>query len=109
VRLDCHLPIAPQLDWFCVRQPPEFFGDEELDLLYIGKKLRHSQRIEELLDEAGVDYAIEVDKYVGGVIFRSERAGAFFYVRPVDFARAAGSISAAGFEPMTQPPMAQPD
>lgn len=86
-----------------MRQPPEFFGDEELDLLYIGKKLRQSQRVEALLDEAGVDYAIEVDYYVGGVLFRSERAGAFFYIRPEDFARAAGTLSGAGFEPMTQP------
>jgi len=86
-----------------VRQPPEFFGDEELDLLYIGKKLRQSQRIEALLDEAGVEYAIEVDYYVGGVLFRSQRAGAFFYVRGADFARAAGVLSEAGFESMIQP------
>jgi len=82
-----------------VRQPPEFFGDEELDLLYIGKKLRHSQRVEELLNEAGVEYAIEVDQYVGGFIFRSARAGAFFYVRPTDHARAAETLRGAGFEP----------
>ena len=86
-----------------MRQPPEFFGDEELDLLYIGKKLRHSQRIEALLNEAGVEYAIEVDYYVGGLLFRSERAGAFFYVRPGDFDEAASVLSGGGFEPMTRP------
>ena len=86
-----------------MRQPPEFFGDEELDLLYIGKKLRQSQRVEALLDEAQVDYAIEVDYYVGGVLFRSQRAGAFFYVRPGDFPRAAEVLAAAGFEAMAQP------
>lgn len=86
-----------------MRQPPEFFGDEELDLLYIGKKLRHSQRVEALLDEAGVEYAVEVDYYVGGVLFRSQRAGAFFYVRAEDFARAGAALGQAGFEAMTQP------
>jgi hypothetical protein len=29
-----------------------------------------------------VDYGVEADHYRGGVIFRSVRAGAFFYVRP---------------------------
>lgn len=86
-----------------MRQLPEFFGEEELDLLYIGKKLRHSQRVEALLDEAGVEYAVEVDYYVGGVLFRSQRAGAFFYVRAADFARAAGALGAAGFETMMRP------
>jgi hypothetical protein len=86
-----------------VRQLPEFFGDQELDLLYIGKKLRASQRVEALLDETGIDYAIEVDYYVGGLIFRSSRAGAFFYVLPSDFARAAAALAAAGLEPQPQP------
>ncbi|MEP7366278.1 MAG: hypothetical protein ABI972_23720 [Acidobacteriota bacterium] len=86
-----------------MRQPPEFFEDEELDLVYIGKKLRHSRRVEALLDEAGVEYAIEVDYYVGGLLFRSQRAGAFFYVRAGAFEQAAAALSVAGFEPMTRP------
>lgn len=91
-----------------MRQSPEFFGDQELDLLYIGKKLRLSQRVEALLDHAGIDYAIEVDYYVGGLLFRSSRAGAFFYVLPADFPRAAAALTSAGFEPHPQPP-AEPE
>lgn len=86
-----------------MRQSPEFFGNQELDLLYIGRKLRVSQRVEALLDEAGVDYAIEVDYYVGGLLFRSSRAGAFFYVLPEDFPRAAGILTGAGLEPQPRP------
>ncbi|HLJ49326.1 MAG TPA: hypothetical protein VKU01_25105 [Bryobacteraceae bacterium] len=65
-----------------MRRDAEFFGDQELDLIYIAKRLREAQRLEALLTEAGVDYAVEADKYRGGVIFASERIGAFFYVLP---------------------------
>ena len=65
-----------------MRQPPEFFGDQELELIYIAKKLKEALALEDLLTESGVDYAVEPDKYSGGVIFRTERIGAFFYVLP---------------------------
>lgn len=64
-----------------VRQEPDFFGDDELELLYIAKKLREALKIEELLTAEGLDYLVEPDKYKGGVIFFAERIGAFFYVR----------------------------
>ena len=67
-----------------MRRDPEYFGDRELELLYIAKKLNDALRIESLMQEAGIDYAVEADNYVGGVIFRSERIGAFFYVLPED-------------------------
>jgi hypothetical protein len=65
-----------------VRQEPEFFGEAELDLVYIAKKLRESLPLEEAFTQAGIDYAIELDIYSGGLIFRSERTGVFFYVLP---------------------------
>ena len=58
-----------------------------MDLVYIAKKLQEALRLESAFTESGVDYAVETDKYSGGVIFRSERVGAFFYVLP----EAAGS------------------
>lgn len=63
-----------------MRRELDFFDEQVLVLLHIAKKLKESLRVESLLDEAGVDYHIEVDNYMGGVIFRSARAGAFFYV-----------------------------
>jgi len=60
----------------------DFFGDREMDLIYIAKKLKEALKLEEALTESGVEYAVETDHYSGGVIFRSERVGAFFYVLP---------------------------
>jgi hypothetical protein len=65
-----------------LKRDPDFFGEAELDLLYIARKLKDALRLESALTEAGVDYAVETDTYYGGVIFRSERVGAFFYVLP---------------------------
>jgi hypothetical protein len=65
-----------------MRRDADFFEDRELDLIYIAKKLKDALRLESVLTEAGIDYAVEPDRYVGGVIFRSERVGAFFYVAP---------------------------
>ncbi|MBM3761570.1 MAG: hypothetical protein FJW36_15135 [Acidobacteria bacterium] len=65
-----------------MRQEPEYFGEAELDLVYIAKKLKESLPLEEALTQAGIDYAIELDTYSGGLIFRSERTGVFFYVLP---------------------------
>jgi len=53
-----------------------------MDLVYIAKKLQEALRLESAFTESGVDYAVETDKYSGGVIFRSERVGVFFYVLP---------------------------
>ena len=60
-----------------------------MDLIYIAKKLKEALRLESALTESGVEYAVEPDKYSGGVLFMSERIGAFFYVLPdaVDQAR----------------------
>ena len=53
-----------------------------MDLVYIAKKLEEALRLESAFTDSGVDYAVETDRYSGGVIFRSERVGAFFYVLP---------------------------
>jgi hypothetical protein len=65
-----------------VRHDPEFFKDEEMVLVYIAKKLKDALALETILTEASIDYAVETDQYSGGVIFRSQRTGAFFYVLP---------------------------
>ena len=65
-----------------MRRDSDFFDDRELELIYIAKRLKEALRLEEAFTSAGVDYAVEPDKYRGGVIFQSERVGAFFYVLP---------------------------
>ena len=42
-----------------MKQDADFFGDQELDLIYIAKKLREALRLEGYLTEAGIDYAVE--------------------------------------------------
>ncbi|MCX6597229.1 MAG: hypothetical protein NTV70_12780 [Acidobacteria bacterium] len=82
-----------------MRQPAEFFGDQEMDLVYIARKLREAQQIEGLLDAAGLDYAVEVDKYLGGVLFKRELDGAFFYVLPEALGPAQSALITAGLKP----------
>jgi hypothetical protein len=49
------------------------------------------------LTEAGIDYVVETDTVAGGILFRTERMGAFFYVAPDDQARASATIAVEGF------------
>lgn len=84
-----------------MRQPPEFFGDQDLDLVYIAKKLDEALRVEKLFEDAELDYLVEPDKYKGGVIFASERIGAFFYVVPAEAAKAREILAKAGFRAHT--------
>lgn len=74
-----------------MRRDAAFFEDRQLALIYIAKRLTEALRLEERLTEAEVDYAVEPDTYKGGVIFASERIGAFFYVLP-DAVEAAKSV-----------------
>ena len=68
-------------------------------LVYVAKKLKEALRLEELLTQAGIDYLVETDKYSGGVIFRSERVGAFFYVAPANDSAARETMARAGIAP----------
>jgi hypothetical protein len=81
-----------------MRREADFFGDREMDLVYIAKKLREALRLESAFTEAGVDYAVETDVYSGGVIFRSERVGAFFYVLPEAADQARVVMQQHGFQ-----------
>ncbi len=83
-----------------MKQEPEFFGEEvELALIYIAKRLKEALKMEELLNGAGLDYLVEPDRYSGGLIFRSERVGAFFYVLPEKETEAHGVLTTGGFKP----------
>jgi len=82
-----------------MQREPDHFGDQELVLVYIAKKLNEALGIEKLLTDAGLDYLVEPDKYAGGIIFRSERVGAFFYVAPGDADAAKDTLTRSGFKP----------
>ena len=82
-----------------MQRAPEHFGDQELVLIYIAKRLTEALRLENVLTEGGLDYLVEPDKYSGGIIFQSERVGAFFYVAPGDEGAAKDTLSRNGFHP----------
>ena len=68
--------------------------------IFVAKKLADAERIEAAFAEAGVGYEVEPDTYQGGVIFRSARVGAFFYVTPEMRERAAVVLAENGYSPM---------
>jgi hypothetical protein len=80
-----------------MRQNADFFGDRELPLVYVARKLKDALRIEEVLTQAGIDYAVESDRYWTGRLIRRERIGAFFYVAPEIEAAAREALDRAGF------------
>jgi hypothetical protein len=82
-----------------LRREPDFFGEAELDLVFIAKKLREALPLEEKLCAENVDYALELDTYRGGLIFQSERTGVFFYVLPDQTERAKEVIRSLGWKP----------
>lgn len=82
-----------------MRREPEHFGDLELCLVYIAKKLKEALALEELLTRAEFDYLVEPDSYRGGVIFQTERIGAFFYVDPARESQVREFLSANGYRP----------
>jgi hypothetical protein len=84
-----------------VRQDPEYFGEQELNLLYVAKRLKEALNLEQVLTDAGLDYLVEPDKYHGGVVFRTERVGAFFYVAPSSESIARQALERAGFRPFS--------
>lgn len=85
-----------------MKQPAEFFGEEiELALIYIAKRLKEALTVEEVMNDAGLDYLVEPDRYRGGLIFQTERIGAFFYVIPEKESEARTLLSAKGYKPFS--------
>ena len=82
-----------------MKQDATFFENKEPILIYIAKRLNDALRLESVLTEAGVDYGVEADEFRGGVIFRSVRAGAFFYVLPDTVGAAHEIMRRHGYKP----------
>jgi hypothetical protein len=82
-----------------MKQDASFFEGREPVLVYIARKLREALRLEALFDTAGLDYGVEADEYRGGIIFTTNRAGAFFYVLPQTVAAAHELLRSNGYVP----------
>ena len=79
-----------------------FFEGKSPVLVYIAKRLKDALRLEQLLEEAGLDFGVEADEYRAGVVFRTVRAGAFFYVLPESVDRAFDVMQLAGYTPYVE-------
>jgi hypothetical protein len=69
--------------------------------IYIAKRLADAKRLEEVLTAADVEYEVEPDTYQGGIVFRSARVGAFFYVEAEQRERATAVMRENGFTPLS--------
>jgi hypothetical protein len=87
-----------------MKQDASFFEGREATLVYIAKKLKEALRLESIFTSAGLDYGVEADEYKGGVIFRSVRVGAFFYVLPEAVEAAHDLMRRNNYKPFAGPP-----
>ncbi len=85
-----------------MKQDASFFEGRDPVLVYIAKRLKDALRLEGILTAAGVDYGVEADEYRGGVLFRSVRVGAFFYVLPEAVASAHQIMQRHGYKPIVE-------
>ena len=92
------VPEAARRD---MRRESEHFGNLELDLLYMARRLKEALRLEEILTAAGVDYLIETGTYTAGFLMKRDLTGAFFYVAPEDLAASQLLLSENQFQPYT--------
>ena len=86
-----------------MRKDADYFAEQDVELVYIAKKLSEAQAVEALLTARGVDYAVETDEYFGGFLFQRVRVGAFFYVLPATADSARQILGSKGYKPQ-QPP-----
>lgn len=85
-----------------MKQDAPFFEGKDPVLIYIAKRLKESLRLENALTAAGIDYGVEADEYRGGIILRSMRVGAFFYVTKEVVAAAHQIMRTNGFTPQPE-------
>ena len=86
-----------------MRREPDFFGDNELSLVYMARRLKESLAIEKVLDAGSINYAVEPAYYQSGLLFRSTKIGAYFYVLPEDADRARSVLREGGYKPYESP------
>ena len=85
-----------------MKQDAPFFEGKDPVLIYIAKNLKEALRLEETLTTAGIDYGVEADEYRGGIILRSARIGAFFYVTREELGSAHQIMRNNGFTPQPE-------
>ncbi len=82
-----------------MRKETDYFGEAELDLVYMARRLSDALEMENYLTAAGVDYLVETGTYTGGFIMRRDLTGAFFYVAPKDLPAARAVLAQHRLKP----------
>ena len=83
-----------------MRREANFFDDQqELDLVYMSRRLREALKVEKLFTDAGIDYLVETGTYVGGLLIKRDLTGAFFYVAAADLGAARKLLTDSGYRP----------
>jgi|WetSurMetagenome_2_1015567.scaffolds.fasta_scaffold888839_1 hypothetical protein len=86
-----------------MRRDTEFFGETELVLVYMAKRLKHALAVEKIFGESGVDYYLETGPYLSGLLFRTSKVGVFFYTTAQDEQRAIALMADHGFKMDPEP------
>jgi hypothetical protein len=81
-----------------MRREAEFFGEQELVLIYMARRLKRALAAEKLFGERGIDYFLETGPYLSGLLFRTTKVGVFFYTAPKDEDRARSLLREGGFK-----------
>jgi hypothetical protein len=89
-----------------MKKDADYFSDEPAghaaELIFVAKRLKDALGLETILTEAGMDFAVEPDEYQGGIIFKTARVGAFFYVRREAREEAVAILLANGYVPVDE-------
>jgi len=81
-----------------MRRESEFFDDQELVLVYMARRLKHSLAVEQILDENQVDYFLETGPYQSGLLFRTTKVGVYFYTTSAEAPRVRALLSSRGYK-----------
>lgn len=70
---------------------------KDLERIFIARTLRQARKVEALLTQAGVEYAVQVEPYGRSLLFGTIRHGAAFYVAGEHAPACRERLVAAGF------------
>ncbi len=84
-----------------MRRNSDYFGEAELDLIYLARTLRDALRLERLLEDEDFDYLVETGTYSAGFLIRRNLTGAYFYVAPAESSRAKEMMERHHYKPYT--------
>jgi hypothetical protein len=85
-----------------MRREPDAYADQELTLVFIARRLKIARNVERKFDASALDYVVIPTPYTTGLLFRSQRIGAFFYVIPGLAERARSLVAECGYEPFDE-------